>query len=455
MLYGVNSNDDGLSIIDLVNGKVTFIGPLDPDPYIFVTPIAMAVRPSDGKLFVWNNSDDITTGVLLTVDKCMGLATPVDSTTPPQGQMAALAFGPDGTLYGFGKHTEDPTYGLYTIDTSTGVRTLFFELGSLRIGGADFDASGTLYGVELTQFHAQKLVTIDLINETVNIIVTLSENIIIGSIVFDEYGTLIGSGYNITDDEDIIFDIDTATGTVSNSQAIYSSPQGMAFAPPCEEELLVPDQINELVLPDIIYRECWSGPESWSLYQSFTPSVSPLAAVDLMFIQGYNFPETGFSITIQIRAGSVNGEVVGTATTLKLYDSEPTVRFHFSPPIPVIPGQTYVIEWITPDTNHILYMIANKANTYDGGKGYGCLKIPMDPEEDFIFTTYSIVNTSEGPGIVVQPEDASTGMTPVTLTFTEVTAAGTTSQPQEHYSPRELECSSCGHPLDLCFQCPL
>ncbi len=79
-LYGVNAADDGLSTIDPVSGEITFIGPLNPDSNLLTTPIAMAVRPSDGKIFVWNNSNGIgqnfeRTGVLLTVDPCSGLAT--------------------------------------------------------------------------------------------------------------------------------------------------------------------------------------------------------------------------------------------------------------------------------------------------------------------------------------------------------------------------------------------
>ena len=93
-LYGVNAADDGLSTIDPVSGDITFIGLLNPDPNLLTTPIAMAMRPSDGKIFVWNNSNGIgqyfeRTGVLLTVDPCSGLATEVDLTTPNQGALGA------------------------------------------------------------------------------------------------------------------------------------------------------------------------------------------------------------------------------------------------------------------------------------------------------------------------------------------------------------------------------
>ena len=43
VLYGVNASDDGLSVIDPTTGVVTFLGSLDPDPNLLVTPVAMAV----------------------------------------------------------------------------------------------------------------------------------------------------------------------------------------------------------------------------------------------------------------------------------------------------------------------------------------------------------------------------------------------------------------------------
>jgi hypothetical protein len=235
-LFGVNSNDNGLSTTDPATGVATFIGLLDPDPDVFVTPIAMAVRPSDGKIFVWNNSDQvpgttppipIPTGVLLTVDPATGLATRVDPTTPPQGTLDALAFAPDGRL--FGVKTE-----LFQIDPSTGERTLIGSLGSgLRVGGADFDPSGTLYGVELAALAPERLVTIDIGTGVATVVGTLNPDIfpLVGSIVFDATGTLIGS--TTGPENPILFDIDLTTAAVSNVRPILGGfpPQGMGFAP--------------------------------------------------------------------------------------------------------------------------------------------------------------------------------------------------------------------------------
>jgi PKD repeat protein len=247
VLYGVNSVDNGLSIIDPVTGEVAFIGPLDPDSNKMVTPIAMAVRPSDGELFVWNNSDQdasgtpIPTGDLLTVDQCSGLATQVDPSTPYEITLDALAFAPDGTLFGLKTN-------LYTIDTATGGSTLIGPLG-LRIGGADFDpSSGILYGVELTASLPKRLMTIDITSGNTTVVASLSVDIgVIGSIVFDTAGTLIGSSETLAG-EKMLFDINPADGTGSNIRPVSGGafPQGMGFAPTCG---FTPEGTNVVVQP--------------------------------------------------------------------------------------------------------------------------------------------------------------------------------------------------------------
>ena len=226
VLYGVNSIDDGLSIINTVTGAVSFVGALHADPNKYVTPIALAVRPSDGTIFVWNNSDTgVGTGVLLTVDRCTGLATEVNPSTPPQGGMNALAFAPGGTLYG----------GLLSsVDTTTGTAT---SIGSpaLPVGAASFNASGTLYGVELTiPSKSARLLTIDTATVSATLIATLSQSIgTVGDIVHDESGALIGSGSGGSMGN-ILFDINPNDGTVTNTRSLSgNAPQGLGFAPAC------------------------------------------------------------------------------------------------------------------------------------------------------------------------------------------------------------------------------
>jgi hypothetical protein len=240
--FGVNSGDDGLSTINLTTGVSSFIGRLGgADLNLYATPIAMGVQPSDGALYVWNNSNDavpnpISTGVLLRVNPNTGQATPVNSDTGPQGGLQALAFTPGGevgqadTLYGVSSE-------LVQIDLATGAIDAIIGSIGLNIGGADIDCGGTLYGVELTAPDAltQKLVTIDRGNGTVLTEATLSQDIgTIGSIVFLSSGVLVGSALN-GDLGDILFDINKSTGVVSNVRLITggTGPQGLGVARSC------------------------------------------------------------------------------------------------------------------------------------------------------------------------------------------------------------------------------
>ncbi|MCK4412025.1 MAG: hypothetical protein KAY32_00640 [Candidatus Eisenbacteria sp.] len=229
LLYGVNTVDDGLSIIDPLTGSVTFIGPLDPDDDThFTTPVAMAVRHYCNTIHVWTNS---AVHQLLIVDPCTGIATVHTPAAPDQPSMQALAFAPYDSLFAL-------NYSLYAIDSGSGVA---YEIGSLgsgfRAGGADFDAAGVLYALELTPLEAveQRLATVDLTTGTATIVATLSEDIgVAGSIVFHESGTLIGSSMT-SNTEHWLFEIDPLTGVVSNMRPLVggSLPQGMGFAPAC------------------------------------------------------------------------------------------------------------------------------------------------------------------------------------------------------------------------------
>jgi hypothetical protein len=234
ILSGVNSSDDGLSLINSQSGEVSFVGRLDPNPNLYATPIAMGVRPSDGELFVWNNSGDGTepccasTGVLLTVDPSTGQGTPVSTSTPPQGSLGALAFSPGGDLFGVAT-------ALYSVSTTTGVKTQIGSgLGSgLNVAAADFDCNGTLYGVELTLNSTQRLVTINTTTGAATVVRDLSTDIgRIGSILFTQSGTLIGSSFG-GPSGNILFDIDQLTGTVSNIRSTSAPPQGLGVVRTC------------------------------------------------------------------------------------------------------------------------------------------------------------------------------------------------------------------------------
>jgi hypothetical protein len=226
-LYAIESSSDGLSIVDPVTGAMSFVGPLHPDPDIYATPVAMAVHPSDGTIFVWNNSDldpatgdGISTGVLLTVDPATGLARRVDPDTPPQGVLSALAFSPDGRLFGVDSH-------LFEIDPDTGVRREIGPIG-FRVAAADFDPSGRFWGVELS-LTEDRLVQVDLETGTPSVVGSLGTNRI-GSITFAPDGTLLGTDFSGLRGE--LFDIDLGTAATSNYRSIVGGfmPQGLGFS---------------------------------------------------------------------------------------------------------------------------------------------------------------------------------------------------------------------------------
>jgi hypothetical protein len=73
LLYGVNSSDDSLSIIDAETGLVNLVGPLGED---FRAAVAMAIRPSDGAIFIWTNDSAVPENQgLATVNPATGAAT--------------------------------------------------------------------------------------------------------------------------------------------------------------------------------------------------------------------------------------------------------------------------------------------------------------------------------------------------------------------------------------------
>ncbi len=236
VLYGTNSSSDGLFTINAETGETTFIGPLDPDPSLYVSPVSMATRPSDGRIFIWNNSNldpvtglGITTGVLLVADPCTGLATPLDPSTPDQPLAGgSMAFDPiDKRLLGI--------LPLREFDQETGLIT-FLSSASLNISGADVNAQGHLYGLELGSLGSERLIYVDKTTGEHTIIGTLSVDVgTVGSIVFSPAGTLIGSASNGPLGS-ILFDINTTTAEVTNIRSMLGevSAQGMGFAPACE-----------------------------------------------------------------------------------------------------------------------------------------------------------------------------------------------------------------------------
>ncbi|UCC83423.1 MAG: hypothetical protein JSW46_00385 [Gemmatimonadota bacterium] len=154
---------------------------------------------------------------------------------------------------------------------------------------------------------------------------------------------------------------------------------------------LAPDQVNDPV----------GGPSSWcpepgSLYQSFTPSLSPLAAVELRMRAGGSFPSEGVDMTVKIRGDIPTGTDLGIATAFvpgpQTTGAQPLVLLEFSPAIAVTTGSTYVIEWPSLDGSVLGWIgadgVAGSGGPYDGGTAFGCSKNPI-ADRDWNFTTFS------------------------------------------------------------------
>jgi hypothetical protein len=159
-----------------------------------------------------------------------------------------------------------------------------------------------------------------------------------------------------------------------------------------KEIILEPDQTSNLGKSWII--PAWCGPRSVdqeSLYQSFTPTRSSLAAVSLgLVLTPGRVDGDVYPATINIREVSPDGPIIGTTTVdVTPLNNEETL-FRFSSPIPVTPGGTYVIEWITPsmEDDYILGWAQFRDNPYPDGNMFGCSGIP-DEGSDLIFTTYA------------------------------------------------------------------
>jgi Bacterial Ig domain/Pentapeptide repeats (8 copies) len=167
----------------------------------------------------------------------------------------------------------------------------------------------------------------------------------------------------------------------------------------------IPDQVNDPVPEGSLH--------GFPTCQSFVPTKTPLVAVDLRFVAGGSFPDTGFTTTVAIRPPNGFDPNLGEASASiagPLFPGQQVlVHFDFSPALTVAPGSTYLIEWEStsvPDT--VMSWAASFENPYAPGSFVNCDGSPFPPfaSADLNFITYALADTT--PPVLNVPDDITT-----------------------------------------------
>jgi hypothetical protein len=97
----------------------------------------------------------------------------------------------------------------------------------------------------------------------------------------------------------------------------------------------VVDQAADNFAPGVYYG-IWSHTP---LGQEFTPSLDHVDVVELRI-----HATTCTLFQVLIREDTIQGEILGSATKILDWPNAPVERFEFDEPVPLVPGQRYVIE---------------------------------------------------------------------------------------------------------------
>jgi hypothetical protein len=123
-----------------------------------------------------------------------------------------------------------------------------------------------------------------------------------------------------------------------------------------------------------------------SLYQSFSANASGLVGVSLRFQFGGSFPDSGYTTTIKVRSETIDGPILGTASSFisapQVSEANREVLFKFPEVLPTTFGGQYIIEWVYPETQGIINWMSADTDPYPGGNFFGSL------EKDVAFATY-------------------------------------------------------------------
>ncbi len=246
VLYGVDPEFKSLYTLDTRLGVHTLVG--SPGPGRLEAPGAMAIRPDDSEVFVYNNavSDDVRQyWGLVNLDRCSGFATRIGPSAQPRLNISAMAFSADGQLHAFGHEAlESEGRGkLYRIDPASGNYAVVAEVkGSAhyRISAADFHSDGDLYGIgtlaeapaQRSEAEIQLLLIIDPATGRPSIVGEINPEIgSISAIAFKPSGKLLAAGAYRRGGK-ILFEIDIATGTIADVRRATVAARGMGFGRP-------------------------------------------------------------------------------------------------------------------------------------------------------------------------------------------------------------------------------
>ena len=129
-----------------------------------------------------------------------------------------------------------------------------------------------------------------------------------------------------------------------------------------------------------------------SLYQGFTPAQEALAAVSLRLQYGNGFPAEGVGSTVNIRKGTVDGEVVATGSAKVPPPGAtltPVVAYDLNEPVTLTVGEAYVLEWVAPEAGDgVLMWMVGGDDPYEGGTAFDRDGAALG-QQDFIFATHT------------------------------------------------------------------
>ena len=137
-----------------------------------------------------------------------------------------------------------------------------------------------------------------------------------------------------------------------------------------------------------------------TILQSFVPTLSGLTTVELRLRAGGAFPSTGVSTTARIRSGASTGEILAEAAAdiagPQAIGTQLLVRFDFSG-VELTPGETYLIEWVTPPSSTLSW-IGAAGDPYAAGTAFSCIGNPWPGgATDFNFTTFAMPDAPATP----------------------------------------------------------